>query len=124
MTFAAYLIGIVMMAGLLASACAKRPVETAVAVPAPVAAAAPAEACGYGLRAAKADYLAPATVAPWGLPPNAKPGECYVQAVVPAQYEAVKERVLKRAASSKFDVVPEQWQEVEERVLVRPASKR
>ena len=125
MTFTVYFMAVLTLAGVLASGCAKRPV-VAGAVPPPVAAAAPApaEACGYGLRAAKYDYLAPAAVAPWGLPPNAKPGECYVQAVVPAQYEAVKERVLKKAASSKIEVVPEQWQDVEERVLVKPASKR
>jgi hypothetical protein len=124
MTFTVYFMGVLTLAGLLASGCAKRPVMSSMTVPPPVAAAAPAEACGYGLRAAKLDYLAPATVAPWGLPPNAKPGECYIQAVVPAQYETVKERVLKKAASSKIEVVPEQWQDVEERVMVKPASKR
>jgi hypothetical protein len=79
---------------------------------------------GYGLRAANVDYLSPAGTAPLGLPPNAKPGECYVQAVVPAQYEAVKERVLKKAASTKIDVTPAQFQEVEEQVMVRPATRR
>jgi hypothetical protein len=79
---------------------------------------------GYGLRAANLDYLSPAGAAPMGLPPNAKPGDCYVQAVVPAQYEAVKERVLKKAAATKIEVVPAQFQEVEEQVMVRPATKR
>src|SRR5262249_31192554 len=124
MTFTVYLMGVLTLAGLLASGCAKRPAMSGMAVPPPVAAAAPAEACGYGLRAAKVEFLAPASVAARGLPTDATPGECYIQSVIPAQVEAVKERVLKRAASSKIEIVPEQWQDVEERVLVKPASKR
>src|SRR5262249_4529030 len=124
MTFTVYLMGVLTLAGLLASGCAKRPAMSGMAVPPPVAAAAPAEACGYGLRAAKVEFLAPASVAARGLPTDATPGECYIQSVIPAQVEAVKERVLKRAASSRIEVVPEQWQDVEERVLVKPASKR
>ena len=53
-----------------------------------------------------------------------KPGECYVQAVVPAQYEATKERVLKKAAATRIEVTPAQFQDAEERILVRPASIR
>jgi hypothetical protein len=78
-------------------------------------------AAGYGLRAATVDYVAAGTA---GLPPGAKPGECYVQVVVAAQYETVKERVLKKAASTKVEVVAAQFQEVDERVVVRPAAKR
>ena len=59
-----------------------------------------------------------------GLPPGAKPGECYVRAVVPAQYEAVEERVLVKAASSRIEVTPAEFQDVEEQVLVRPATTR
>jgi hypothetical protein len=79
---------------------------------------------GYGLRAANVDYLAPAAASPLGLPPGAKPGECYVQAVVPAQYEAVTEQLLKKAASTRIEVVPATFEDLEERVMVRPASKR
>jgi hypothetical protein len=73
---------------------------------APAAAPAAPSGSGYGLLAAKVDYLAPAAGAPMGLPQNAKPGECYVQSVVPAQYEAVKERLIKKAAATRIDVVP------------------
>jgi hypothetical protein len=96
----------------------------AVAAPAPAAPAGQGSGSGYGLRSANVDYLAPAGAAPMGLPPNAKPGDCYIQAVVPAQQEAVKERVLKKAAATRIEVVPAQLQEVEERVMVRPATKR
>lgn len=78
----------------------------------------------YGLRAANVDYLTASTAAPMGLPAGARPGECYVQAVVPAKYEAVTEQVLTKAASSRIEIVPAQFEEVEERVLVRPATIR
>jgi hypothetical protein len=102
------------------------PPSAAPAAAAAAPAAAPAASdTGYGLRAAKVDYLSPAAAgSPMGLPPNAKPGECYVNAVVPAQYEAVKERVLKKAAATRIEVAPAQIQDTEERVLVKPASKR
>src|SRR5262249_48872589 len=102
---------------------ASRPVESQQSAAAPAAAPA-GTGTGYGLVAANVDYLAPAGAAPLGLPSSAKPGECYVQAVVPAQYEAVKERVLKKAAATRIEVVPAQLQEVEEQVMVRAATKR
>lgn len=79
---------------------------------------------GYGLASANVDYLTAGTGDQSGLPPGARPGECYVRAVVPAQYEAVSERVLTKAASSRIEVTPAQFQDVEEKVLVRPASTR
>jgi hypothetical protein len=84
----------------------------------------PAAEANYGLRGATVDYLTAATATPTGLPQAAKPGECYVRAVIPAQYETVQERVLKKAAASRIVPVPAQFQEVEEKVLVRPAAKR
>lgn len=91
----------------------------------PVAAAPePAPAASYGLRSANVDYLTASAAAPMGLPPSARPGECYIRAVVPAQYETVTETVLKKAAASRIEVVPAQFQDVEERVLVRPATVR
>jgi hypothetical protein len=104
-----------------------RPATPPQPAPTSASAAAPAAArtdSGYGLRAAKVDYLAPAAGAPMGLPQNAKPGECYVNAIVPAQYETVKERVLKKAAATRIEVIPATFEDVEERVLVRPAGKR
>ena len=79
---------------------------------------------GYGLRAANVDYLPASGQPPMGLPTSAAPGDCYAQAVVPAQYDTVPERVIKKAASSRIEVVAAQTQEVEERVMVRPATKK
>jgi hypothetical protein len=78
----------------------------------------------YRLRAATVDYLTASAATPIGLPAGAKPGECYVRAVVPAQYETVSERVLTKAAASRIEVAPAQFQDVEEQVLVRPATTR
>lgn len=58
------------------------------------------------------------------IPPNARAGECYVQVLVPAQYEEVPERVLVREASRRIETVPPQYEWVEERVVVREASER
>ena len=105
--------------GFLASGCAERPVISPAAV---APSALPTQV--YGLRSATVDYLTASTGSPTGMPIGAKPGECYVQAVVPAQYETVSERVVKKAAATRVDVTPAQYQEVEERVMVRPATTR
>jgi hypothetical protein len=106
--------------GALVSGCATTPVVTAAAPPAPAA----SPDTSYGLRAANVDYLTASAASPMGLPPGARPGECYVRAIVPAQYETVTERVLKKAAATRIETTPPQFQDVEERVLVRPASTR
>jgi hypothetical protein len=102
--------------GALTSGCATTPAVTAEPSASPDT--------GYGLRAATVDYLTAGVAAPMGLPAGARPGECYVRAVVPAQYETVTERVVKKAASSRIEVTPAEFQDVEERVLVRPATTR
>jgi len=55
-------------------------------------------------------------------PPNAKPGECYAKVLVPAQYDTVTEKVLKREASEKISVAPAQFEWVEERVMSREGT--
>lgn len=57
-------------------------------------------------------------------PPNAQPGECYAKVLVPAQYDVVSEKVLKREASEKITVVPAEHEWVEERILVKEAGER
>lgn len=104
--------------GTLTSGCATTPMATA----SPQPAASPDTS--YALRAATVDYLTASAAAPMGLPPGAKPGECYVRAVVPAQYGTETERVLMKGASTRIEVVPAEFQDVEERVLVRPATTR
>ncbi|OED40639.1 hypothetical protein AB833_11245 [Chromatiales bacterium (ex Bugula neritina AB1)] len=57
-------------------------------------------------------------------PPDAKPGECYAKVLVPAKYDVVSEKVLKREASDKISITPAKFQWVEERILVKEASER
>lgn len=56
-------------------------------------------------------------------PPDAKPGECYAKVLVPAKYDVVTEKVLKREASDKITVVPAKFEWVEERILVKEAGE-
>lgn len=56
------------------------------------------------------------------LPPDAKPGECYVKVFVPEQFETTKETVCVRQASERLEMVPAQYKWVEEKVLVKDAS--
>jgi hypothetical protein len=109
-----FTVGAVVLFGALLGGCAA-------ALEAPPAAAVDTS---YPLLSARVDYLTASAAAPIGLPPGARPGECYVKAVIPAQYETVKDTVLKKAASTRIEVMPAQFQDVEERVLVRPAATR
>lgn len=56
-------------------------------------------------------------------PPDAKPGECYAKVLVPAKYDVVTEKVLKREASDKITVIPAKFEWVEERILVKEAGE-
>jgi hypothetical protein len=123
--------GVVMVGAALAIGCARRAPGVAAypAVPGAspaVPAASPATSApappGLGLRAATVEYLPASAGAPAGLPPNAAPGECFAQAIVPAKVETVTERVVKKPASTRVSVVPPEFQDVEERVMVRPAT--
>ena len=58
------------------------------------------------------------------VPPQAKAGECYARAYVPATYRDESQQVLMKAASEKVDVVPAKFEDGEERVLLKAASKR
>lgn len=58
------------------------------------------------------------------IPPNARAGECYVQVLVPTEYDTITERVMVREASKRIEIQPAEYEWVEEQVLVREASKR
>ena len=58
------------------------------------------------------------------LPPNPKPGECYVRVKQTAQYEVVQEKVLVQEASVRFETIPAKFKEVQQKVLVRPETTR
>jgi len=57
-------------------------------------------------------------------PPNAQPGECYAKVLLPAKYDLVSEKVIKREASEEVTVVPAKYEWVEERIQVREATER
>ena len=56
-------------------------------------------------------------------PPDAKPGECFAKVLVPAKYDVVTEKVLKREASDKITVGPAKFEWGEERILVKEAGE-
>jgi hypothetical protein len=83
--------------------------------PAPAPRAAPAKRAKAAPRPAAVSY---------SIPPNARAGECYVQLLVPAQYETVTEKVVTKEASSRIETVPPVYEWAEERVLAKEASSR
>jgi len=56
------------------------------------------------------------------LPPNAKPGECWVKAIIPAEYKTETVEVIKNQASEKIEIIPAKYEMVEEKLLVKDAS--
>lgn len=58
------------------------------------------------------------------LPPGAKPGECYAQVMIPAEYKDITKTVVKREASETIETIPPEYELVEEQVLVEEASEK
>ncbi len=56
------------------------------------------------------------------LPPDAKPGECYLRVRVPAKFETTEERLLVKPEVIRYEVVPAEFKEVEKEVIVKPES--
>lgn len=56
-------------------------------------------------------------------PPDAQPGECYAKVLVPAKFETISEKVIKREASENVTVIPAKFEWVEERVLTKEATE-
>ena len=54
--------------------------------------------------------------------PHAKPGECYSQVVIPAQYRTESSTVVVRQATERLEIIPAKYNFVEENVLVSEAS--
>lgn len=54
--------------------------------------------------------------------PPAKAGECWVKAMIPAEYKTETVEVVKKQASEKIEIIPAKYEEVEETVLVKDAS--
>jgi len=58
------------------------------------------------------------------IPPDPKPGECYARVIIPAKYETVSERVLKREASERIEIIPARYEIVEETRVVKEAATK
>lgn len=58
------------------------------------------------------------------LPPNARPGECYIRAAIPGVMQVQTERRLLRPATTLVSTVPAEFRTVEARVVTTPASRR
>lgn len=56
-------------------------------------------------------------------PPDAQPGECYAKVLVPAKYDTISEKVVKREASERVTVIPAKHEWTEERVLTKEATE-
>ena len=54
--------------------------------------------------------------------PHAKPGECYAQVVIPAQYRTESSTVVVRAATERLEITPAKYDWAEENVLVSEAG--
>ncbi len=56
------------------------------------------------------------------LPPEAKPGECYLRVRMPAKFETTEERLLVKPEAIRYEVVPAEFKEVEKEVVIKPES--
>ena len=54
--------------------------------------------------------------------PNAKPGECYAQVLIPAKYRTESSTLVVKEASERVKIIPAKYETVEERVLVSEAG--
>lgn len=58
------------------------------------------------------------------LPPNPKPGECYVRVKAPPAYKVVKEQVLVEPAGQRVEIIPGETRSVEKKIMVKPETSR
>ncbi len=77
-----------------------------------------------GLRGADRSFVTSLGARSEGMPPNARPGQCFIRPTTPAVVAQVPERRLIRAASTQVATVPAEFRTVEERVVTQPASRR
>lgn len=57
-------------------------------------------------------------------PVNAKPGECYAQITVAAQFRSIEERVIDQPEGENLRVIPETYGTQEQRIMVREESTK
>ena len=58
------------------------------------------------------------------IPPDAKPGECYARVIIPAQYQAVNERLPISKEFERIELIPARYEIVDETVVIKEAQKR
>jgi hypothetical protein len=56
------------------------------------------------------------------LPPEAKPGECYLRVRLPAKFETTEERLLVKPEAIRYEVVPAEFKEIEKEIVLKPES--
>ncbi len=54
--------------------------------------------------------------------PNAKPGECYAQVLIPAKYRTESSTMVVKEASEQVKIIPAKYETAQERVLVSEAA--
>jgi OmpA-OmpF porin, OOP family len=69
-------------------------------------------------------FLGQILIAQGELPPNPKPGQCYIRCVTEDKWRDENKRVMVTPGYKKLEVVPAEYKTVEEQVLTRPATKR
>ncbi len=79
---------------------------------------------GKGTKVALADPALIAAATQLGVPPTAKPGECFAEYAEAPTFEDVEEKVLVRAATKKLEVTAPEYEIAEEKVLVKEASEK
>lgn len=56
------------------------------------------------------------------LPPNARPGQCWAKALIPAKYNEETINVLRAEGAEKIEIVPAEYKVSEQKVLIKDAS--
>lgn len=59
-----------------------------------------------------------------GLPPDPKPGKCYIRCITEDKWRDENKQVMVTPAYKKLEVIPAEYKTVEEQVIVKPATKR
>ncbi len=59
-----------------------------------------------------------------GLPPDPKPGKCYIRCITEDKWRDESKQVMLTPGYKKLEVVPAEYKTVEEEVIIKPASKR
>jgi len=56
------------------------------------------------------------------LPPEAKPGECYLRVRMPAKFDTTEERLLVKPEVIRYEIVPAEFKDVEKEIVIKPES--